>query len=154
MVALLTLERRWLGFAPRTYAGQIVDGMRRIGAARIVGVKVPKAVELPSSLEVARWLALQRHFSRSLAWQRERLGGIVPLHVPREIASELRALEHADEKAVARRRVLKQRRTRVEERAAAMSRLNSLLRCVEGRGYGATALELRDAMREWVTVPE
>ncbi len=154
MVALLSIDRAWFGFAPRSYLGKVVDGERRILAAKSVGVTVPQAIELPSALEVARWLALQRHFARSLAWQRERLGGIVPLHLPREIASELRSFERADEQAIARRRVLAQRDQKIRARCYAIDRINSLLRCVEGRGYGASALELRDALREWVRVPE
>ena len=142
----MVIERAWLGPAPRTLHGRLIDGQRRIAIAGGLGVEVPPSIEVGSASVAARWLALQGHDDRALALVETHLGGELPAHLPAEVRARLEGHRRAVHKRNAKRRLDAQRRNRNDATHMVITRLRAAVQRVEQTGQPCSAAELREIL--------
>ena len=142
----MVIERAWLGPAPRTLHGRLIDGQRRIALAGGLGFAVPPSIEVGSASVAARWLALQGHDDRALALVETHLGGELPAHLPAEVRARLEGYRRAVHKRNAKRRLDSQRRARNDATHQVLTRLRAAVQRVEQTGQPCSAAELREIL--------
>lgn len=142
----MVLERGWLGPAPRTWNGRLIDGQRRIAIAGALGFAVPPSIEVGSASAAARWLALQGHDDRALAMAENHLGGELPALLPAEVRARLEGHRRAEHKRNAKRRLDAQRRNRNDRTHAVITRLRAAVQRAEQTGQPCSAAELREIL--------